>query len=326
MERYLKPLLLLLLAANNLVHCQVNDRIVGGSSTNIQSYPWQVSISYNGAPACGGSLISLQYVLSACHCFPSEHDVALYTVTAGTTNLAVTDGHTQSLQIDTITLNPSYNPDAYSGDIVVIKLKQAFTRTQYVDTIKLPSASVSVPAGTPCTITGWGHIRKSESLPNPMTLQVGPVTVISDRTCNCLYHINNSGGSITSITQDMICAGSAQGTVDACQGDSGGPLTCSVNGVPYQVGVVSWGDECGSQNRPGVYTEISYYVYWILSIATDATAVDFTVDMTPVPDDANGCVGSDGNIYPYPNKASVVLVTFMSLPLYWLTAYLLSNL
>jgi len=48
------------------------------------------------------------------------------------------------------------------------------------------------------------------------------------------------------------------------QGDSGGPLTCqATDGTYYQAGVVSYGEGCGQENIPGVYTQVSYVYEWI---------------------------------------------------------------
>jgi len=38
-----------------------------------------------------------------------------------------------------------------------------------------------------------------------------------------------------------------------------GPLVCNDTGVNYLAGIASWGYLCGAANKPGVYTEVSYY-------------------------------------------------------------------
>lgn len=45
-----------------------NSRIVGGSLTTIDQYPYQVSLRSSGTHICGGSIISADWVLTAAHC------------------------------------------------------------------------------------------------------------------------------------------------------------------------------------------------------------------------------------------------------------------
>ena len=61
----------------------------------------------------------------------------------------------------------------------------------------------------------------------------------------------------------MVCAGYAQGGIDACQGDSGGPLVCESGGRYYLEGAVSWGVGCGAENNYGVYADIRQLYHWV---------------------------------------------------------------
>ncbi|XP_072273220.1 prostasin-like [Pyxicephalus adspersus] len=317
---------LLLLAAVNIASCQIHERIVGGQSGSIEQYPWQVNLRYLLSPACGGSIIASQWILTACHCFPREQAFADYDVIAGTTNLDPTDPNTQTVLIDTVYRNPAYNEDAYSGDLALVKLKQPLNLGTAVGIISLLAADVQIPAGLICVVTGWGNIRSGVALENPKPLQVGSVQVISSRTCQCLHSIKPSKDSITTIQSDMICAGYKEGTTDACQGDSGGPLSCKIEKKWYQIGVVSWGDECGAKNQPGVYILPSAYIEWIKGIVPDVQVETAIINQEPTPEEELGCWGADGKLYPYPSRGTSVLVTFISLLLPLLCAYLLTNL
>lgn len=70
-----------------------------------------------------------------------------------------------------------------------------------------------------------------------------------------------------------LCAGGKNKT-DTCNGDSGGPITGfgNVDDKPKQIlyGVVSVGIDCLNADKvyPSIYTNVAYYMAWILDTIT----------------------------------------------------------
>lgn len=220
-------------------------RIVGGQDANIADYPYQVSIMIDNQHACGGSILSATFILSAAHCFVEESRPSHITIRVGSSQR--TSGG-QIFAVKKINSHNSFNSDTFDYDCAVVELSRALTYGVGVQPVRLPQSSTVIVNGQNGVATGWGLTTNDGDLAN--VLQVVTVPLITTATCQSNYY-----GS--AISARMICAGAAG--KDTCTGDSGGPLI--VNGL--QVGIVSWGDICGQASTPGVYTKVTEFLTWI---------------------------------------------------------------
>ncbi|XP_060112658.1 prostasin isoform X1 [Heteronotia binoei] len=282
---------------NVLCGVPVLGRILGGTDAKSGQWPWQVGFSIHSQHhVCGGTLITPEWVITAAHCFPSVHPIGIYDVTLGAFQLKNPTGDMVVRQVEKVIKHPDYTDEGSKGDIALVKLKQPVTYSRTIRPICLPASSVNFPAGMKCTITGWGNVLTSTSLPAPMTLQQLEVPIIGIDTCRCLYSLNPDPEDPHVIHNDMMCAGHAEGKKDACQGDSGGPLSCRVGNSWLLAGVVSWGDACGAANRPGVYTRTSNYAAWIKENIPEMEFSQSTVNMEPVSEEGmcNDTAGQPG--------------------------------
>merc|ERR1711976_835562 len=95
--------------------------------------------------------------------------------------------------------------------------------------------------GSTCTITCWG------------------------RTGNSYCQSRMSGVSGATINDGHICVFDSSYNRGSCNGDSGGPLKCGSS----LAGITSWGISSSGicrQDYPSVYTRVSHFRSWIVSI------------------------------------------------------------
>ena len=240
-------------AAGEPIHAQeeikpFKRRIVGGENARIEQHPWQVALQMKGVFSCGGSLIAERWVLTAAHCFRPSNRSSDWRIKAGATNYASGGVWTE---VERIIIHPQYDPSTHEHDVALIKIKSKTTGR----VIARASADMTVLAGQPLEVTGWGVTAEGGG--SAKVLQKGNVAHADPDACNAKEAY---GGKVKS---GMMCAGRTAGGVDACQGDSGGPLVWRAPDGPVLVGVVSWGEGCARKLKYGVYTRVSAYSDWI---------------------------------------------------------------
>ncbi|KAM8969191.1 transmembrane protease serine 11B-like protein [Sarcophilus harrisii] len=230
------------------------DRIKGGSAAQEGEWPWQASLKVKDRHYCGATLISNRWLVTAAHCFKEHKNISEWTVSFGT----VVKPPYMKNRIKYFIVHENYNPRAHHDDIAVVLLAEPVPFTNNVHRVCLPEATQNFPPGSDVVVTGWGALSKDGEFPK--LLQKAPVKIIDTEICN------SKDSYFGLISDTMLCAGYIEGHIDACQGDSGGPLVHpNSRKIWFLVGIVSWGEDCGKKNKPGVYTRVTSYRSWIAS-------------------------------------------------------------
>ncbi|XP_073950645.1 phenoloxidase-activating factor 3-like [Choristoneura fumiferana] len=266
-------------------NCGILDgnKIVGGRVAGLYEYPWMVLLSYrtkNGHQFnCGGSLINNRYVLTAAHCIVDqrlagvrvgENDIDTDIDCEGEPPNRICEERLQDIRVEQIIAHPGYRgKPRVRNDIALLRLKRPVFNHTNAQPICLPVTSAMQNRDIQiqdlnATVAGWGFTESGYTSSKLLTVDVPMRT---KQSCSELY---NRGGQINGEdeTANKLCAGTTG--KDACNGDSGGPLMIkgqykNIPGSKYiQHGIVSYGPiKCGS-DFPGVYTDVTKYMKWIL--------------------------------------------------------------
>ncbi|XP_073978755.1 venom protease-like [Rhodnius prolixus] len=245
--------------------------VVGGRTAKPKEHKAMVVIGYGSAISkswdCGGSLIAERWVLSAAHCAQSQTQGPARWARVGDLDISSTneDARPQEKIIMDRIIHPNYKEPAVYNDIALFKLNSDVLFNDWVAPICLHTeTNINAPKAI---VTGWGRLDFAGDV--SAKLQEVQITLVNGSECKRLYSSSHDRKIPRGINiESMICAGEKEGGKDACSGDSGGPLVIEVLGncLKTQIGITSFGKECGLPNTPGVYTMVSHFIPWIESI------------------------------------------------------------
>ncbi|XP_069920186.1 serine protease 41-like isoform X3 [Oryctolagus cuniculus] len=242
--------------------------IVGGVESARGRWPWMVSLIREKKQVCGGSLLNRRWVMSAAHCFAKYADVDSWRVQVGQLRSGSFPERFRtyigvSYRVKKIIIHP--RSTRLRHDIALLQLASRVYYTPNTRPVCVLSSTAMFQHRHDCWATGWGFISDNGTeIPPPYNLREVQLAIINNTWCNHLYSLP---AVRYFVWDDMICAGREGGGADTCGGDSGGPLVCDIDGIWYQVGIVSWGEGCGLRTRPGVYTNVSQHFKWIKLVA-----------------------------------------------------------
>ena len=241
--------------------------IVGGIFSELYRYPYMVTLQYKfgryaHTHVCGASLIAPDIILSAAHCYESSWGTPQ--VIIGDYDMLDNSDSTEVFDVELIAFHPDWSFD-YNGnpwflnDLILFKISNGEQSTK--QPIRLNS-NPNIPSPShnrdKLVVMGWGATEygaKSNIL-KETTLEHQP-----DFMCFSSFPDQNIDPSI------LLCAQDLDGEVneDSCRGDSGGPIIVKGDSPSQdlQVGLVSSGPMPCAQDKPGYYTEISYFYDWI---------------------------------------------------------------
>lgn len=173
------------------------------------------------------------------------------------------------------------------SDIALVRLSEPLHDVTPVRLADADADGALNVAGTATTVIGWGAtfdgkldprilalyeeidseaLRTILSEPRvriPNELRQADVDIVDFGQCQAAYEALGKPNLL--VDEDEICAGVPGTGRDSCYGDSGGPLVArdEATGGHVQLGVVSWGYQCGHPVFPGIYARVASFAGWI---------------------------------------------------------------
>ncbi|XP_061721572.1 CLIP domain-containing serine protease HP8-like [Cydia pomonella] len=251
------------------------DRIFGGQVAGLEELPWLARIKYllrsKEIYACHASLITDRFLITAAHCVVDQQiiDVRLGDWDAETEIDCIQEDCNDppvDVKVDAKFIHPSYHRQTLVGDIALLRLAHPVNFTEFIRPVCLPTteyiARIDYDPDSEYLTGGWG---KTEFETRSAIKRKIRLTAVPIPTCRAAIRRMSD-----QLAASSICAGGRKGE-DSCSGDSGSSLVRLASENRrfnwFLFGVTSFGSsKCGSEGIPGIYSRVTYYMDWILSI------------------------------------------------------------
>ncbi|XP_039449320.1 brachyurin-like [Culex pipiens pallens] len=237
-----------------------DGRVVNGAEARPGQFPYQALVlSYyeDGSGLCGGSLLTVNYVLTAAHCVELETLATHGTVILGAHNRREEESSQQRIDFATINVHPGWDLNVIQYDVATIELATPAEFNEYVQPIELPALSDQRTfSGIQATISGFGRTNDIPGSPASDVVMFTRNPILTNANCRSIL-------DPFPILAQHVCLSGAGGR-GACHGDSGGPLTVQDEGASLQIGIASFviGGIC-SVGVPIGFVRVTYFLDWI---------------------------------------------------------------
>ncbi|XP_037824002.1 mite allergen Der f 3-like [Lucilia sericata] len=246
---------------------QFSQTIPDGLLASEDRFGFMVAIYDHSKYICGGTIVSLYFVVTAAHCFKQGRVTTGIQVIFNTIDLNNIEGDNVRRVEDIIT-HPRYSMMTMDFDIALVKVDDDLLKNEYPHVMKLELAqNYDVYYGNDAIVVGWGQQVEPNDVP-PVRLTYKAIKIWQRDECNSrriwgpeAYYLNQP-----LVSERMLCVDVPNVGPGTCVSDDGSAL---ITNETEFLGISSWRYDCQSPGKPSVYTSIPLMKAWILKTMTN---------------------------------------------------------